>query len=228
MSITIFGTCRLNRIYNKNNLNDINYTHSTKEVIQFIRFLKGELIIPNPYNYVCFRSAICNHGNVYYNNNFKKLFEDTKIFILEICSKKLYIHNNFYLHHLCVDKRQAGYNVNTPREILDNYVIEKQSDEEIENDILEIEKMLHPKKMIIVSHYNSKINGEYIDSRNKLINLLDHICKKHNIHFIDPTIVLSNYSQEEVMTDDLGHYTDFGINEFTNYANNYVNNILQP
>ena len=33
MSITLFGTCRLNKIYNHNNLNNlINYSHSTKEV----------------------------------------------------------------------------------------------------------------------------------------------------------------------------------------------------
>lgn len=49
MSITLFGTCRLNKTYNHNNLNNlVNYCHSTKEVIQFIQFLKGELIIPPP------------------------------------------------------------------------------------------------------------------------------------------------------------------------------------
>ncbi len=28
---------------------------------------------------------------------------------------------------------------------------------------------------------------------------------------------MSNYTQEQVMTNNLGHYTDFGINEFSNY-----------
>ena len=40
MHITLFGTCRLNKIKNHNNLNNlVNYTHSTKEVIQLINFL---------------------------------------------------------------------------------------------------------------------------------------------------------------------------------------------
>jgi hypothetical protein len=95
-------------------------------------------------------------------------------------------------------------------------------DLEIENDILKIQKILYPKKIIIISHYNSKLNGEYLKSRNHLINLLDCICKKYNIPFINPTIVLSNYSQEEVMTNDLGHYTNFGINEISNYINNFL------
>ena len=79
--------------------------------------------------------------------------------------------------------------------------------------------MLHPKIIIIVSHYNSKQNEKVLNSRNNLINLLDTICKKYNIPFINPTIVLSNYSQEEVMTEDLGHYTDFGSNKFVDYVN---------
>ena len=223
MSITLFGSCRLNGIYNNNNLNNlINFSHSTKEVIQFIKFLKGELSIPNPYNKLCFRTGICDNIFIDYNDTYNKLFTDTDIFIIEICSNKKYIHNNFYLHHLCVDKRFSRNNVNTPHEILNNFTVEKQSDEEIENDILEIQKLLYPKKIIIVSHYNSKKNGEYINSRNYLINLLDNVCKKYDILFINPTNILSNYSQEEVITNDLGHYTDFGTNEFSNYINNFL------
>jgi hypothetical protein len=228
MSITLFGTCRLDKIHNHNNLNNlINYTHSTKEIIQFIQFLNGELTIPAPYNQFCFRTGICENKCIDYSDTYNKLFVDTDIFIIEICSNKKYIHNDFYLHHLCVDKRFTSYNVNTPSEILDNFTIEKQSDEEIENDILEIKRLLYPKKMIIVSHYNSKQNDEYINTRNNLINLLDNICKKYEIPFMNPTIALSDYSQEQVMKSDLGHYTDFGINEFSNYANDFISKCIQ-
>ena len=224
MSITLFGTCRLNKIYNHNNLNNlINYTHSTKEVIQLINFLKGELIIPNPYNKLCFRTGICENKFINYNDTYNELFTNTDIFVIEICSNKKYIHNNFYLHHLCVDKRFSGYNYLTPHEIFNSFIIEKQSDEEIENDILEIQKMLYPKKIIIVSHYNVKKDGQYLNSRNHLINLLDNICKKYNITFINPSIVLSSYSQEQVMLSDLGHYTKIGIEQFSKYMNNFLN-----
>lgn len=223
MSITLFGTCRLNGIHNHNNLNNLTtYSHSTKEVIQLIRFLKGEIVIPTPYNKLCFSVGICGNKCIDYSDSYNKLFLDTDIFIIEICSSKTYIHNNYYLSNLCVDKRFIDYNINTPREILDNFIIEKQSDNEIETDILEIQKMLYPKKIIIVSHYNSKLNGEYINSRNHLVNLLDNICKKYDILFINPTTILSNYSQEQVMSTDLGHYTEFGINEFSNYVNHFL------
>ena len=61
--------------------------------------------------------------------------------------------------------------------------------------------------------------------RNHLICLLDNICNKHNIPFINPTEVLSNYTQEEVMTSDLGHFTDFGLNIFNDYINDYIDNL---
>ena len=227
MSITLFGTCRINYISNQNNLNNLTtYPHSTKEVMQLIKFLKGELIIPVPYNKLCFSHSVCVNRFLNYDDTYNKLFLDTDIFIIEICSRKKYIHNNFYLSNLCVDKRFINFNINTPDEILNNYIIEKQSDMEIENDILEIKKMLYPKKIIIVSHYNSKLNGEYINSRNNLINLLDSICKKYDIIFINPTCILSNYSQEEVMSSDLGHYTKFGLDEFTNYLNNFLKSVF--
>jgi hypothetical protein len=227
MHITLFGTCRLNKINNHNNLNNvINYSHSTKEVIQLILFLKGDLTIPFPYNKLCFRTAISENKIINYNDTYNKLFNDTDIFIIEICSNKKYIHNSFYLHHLCVDKRFIYHNKNTPDEVLHNFRIEKQNDEEIENDILEIQKMLYPRKIIIVSHYNSKQNGKYINSRDELIKLLDSICKKYGIPFINPTNILSDYSQEQVMESDLGHYTDFGINVFSSYVNHFLKNML--
>lgn len=224
MSITLFGSCRINNISNNNNLNKLlNYTHSTKEVIQLIKFLKGELVIPEPYNKLCFRTAITENKFIYYKDTYNKLFVDTDTFIIEICSNKKYTYNNFYLHHLCVDKRFSNWNKNTPIEILNNFIIEKQSDEEIENDILEIQKKLYPKKIIIVSHYNVKKDGQYINSRNYLINLLDNICKKYNITFINPTIILSSYNQEQVIDNDLGHYTKIGIEQFSKYMNNFLN-----
>jgi hypothetical protein len=227
MSITLFGTCRINNINNNNNLNNLlNYTHSTKEVIQLINFLKGTLSIPVPYNKLCFRTGICENNYINYNDNLNKIFLDTRVFIIEICSNKKYIHNNFYLHHLCVDKRFSSFNKITPKKILNDYMIEEQSDKEIEDDILHIQKILYPKKIIIVSHYNSKLNGKHITSRNKLINLLNIICEKNNIPFINPTNILNNFTQEEIMSNDLGHYTELGISHFSKYMNNYIKNYL--
>lgn len=226
-SVTLFGTCRINNTKYNNNLNNLTtYTHSTKEVIQLIHFLKGEIDIPTPYNTLCFRAAIVKHketgGHINYSDANKKLFLETDVFVLEICSNKKYIHNNFYLHHLYVDKLHPDWHMLTPYEVLNNHIIEIQTDEEVENDILEIQRLLYPKKMIVVSHVDLKVNGEYIKARHDLINLLYIICKKYNISFINPANVLSNFAQEDLIKTDLTHYTDFGMDTFSKYLDNYI------
>ena len=136
------------------------------------------------------------------------------------------MYDDFFLHHLCVDKRFSSNNQNTPKLILDNFKCIKQTASEIENDILEIKKLIEPRKIIFVSHYNSKMNGQYIEQRNNIITLLNDVCQKYNIPIINPSEVLKDYKQEEVMSNDLGHYTSFGSSKFSEYMNNYMNNYL--
>ena len=101
----------------------------------------------------------------------------------------------------------------------------QQTDDEIKNDILEIKKLIGPRKLILVTHYNSKMNGEYISSRDHLINLLTNIALIHDIPLVNPTVVLRDYKQEDVMQSDLGHYTELGINKLSEYMNEYIKTI---
>jgi hypothetical protein len=228
MSLTLFGTCRINGISNNNNLNNlINYTHSTKEVLQQIKFLTGAISIPPPFNRLCFRTGIVEGRGISYSPEFNKLFAESKVCIVEICSEKKYVYGEFYLHHLCVDNRFADHNRTTPKLILENFKCLKQTTDEIESDVLEIKKLLECRKMVIVTHYNSKINGKYIPARSSLIELLTEICIKHNIHIINPSEVLKQYSQEEIMTFDLGHYTPLGLCKISEYIDTFIDDMIK-
>lgn len=225
MSVSLFGSCRINYVHGSNDLNNLlNYTHSTKEVIQLIHFLKGEKNIAEPYNRLCFRASIIfPEKNIVFQEHFRDLFNESTLCVVEICSRKKYIHNEYYLHHLCVDKRFAEFNKNTPPHILNEVVVEEQTDEEIVQDITEIERLIFPKKLVIVSHYNSKKDGEYMEARNQLIELLEKTCDEKQIPFVNPRKALHSYDQESIMTSDLGHYTSFGQSLFNMYLNNFVN-----
>ena len=76
--------------------------------------------------------------------------------------------------------------------------------------------------MIVVSHYNAKLGGEYLASRNALVQLLKGVCAENAIPFLDPTEMLSEFPQEAVISPDLSHYTQFGMNEFTKKLNALV------
>jgi len=223
MSVTVFGSCRVSQVENNTNLNYLlTYTHTTKEVIQFIKFLKGDITIPEPYNRLCFRTAISNRSNIDRDNVYIEKFLNTETFVIEICSRKNYVHNGYYLHDISVNKKRGNWHIYTPPHILQEYTFETQKDEEIESDILEIQRLLHPKKILLVSHYNALLNGKCIQARDNLIKLLKSICEKHNISFVNPTEVLGAYNQTHVLTTDLAHYTDVGITQCMKYLNDAV------
>lgn len=224
--ITCFGSCRVNKINNSNNIgNLINYTHTTKEALQMIKFLQNKINIPFPYNIYCFRTGIINKKEIKNNTNFQNLFNKSNIVIIEICSNKVYINNNYYLHHLSIDNRYGRYK-NTPLKFRNNSNIYIQDYNEIYNDLKLIKEILKFKKIIIISHYNAKLNNNFLFRRNKLILMLKNICQKLNIYFINPRKdIFKNYKQNIIINKDLGHYTNLGISIFNNYITNYIKNI---
>ena len=100
--------------------------------------------------------------------------------------------------------------------------MEEQTDEEIREDLLELKATLAPRKMIVVSHYNAKLCGEHLASRNMLVQFLKGVCAENAIPFLDPTEMLSEFSQESVISPDLAHYTQFGMDKFTRKLNAFI------
>lgn len=224
---SLFGSCRIHNVPNNNYLNmDLTFTHNTKEVIQFIHFLKCEKEMPEPYDRLCFRTPLdlwWKHG-VKLNDDHKERFKQMKVCIIEICSRKKYIHNGYYLHHLAVDTRLKPHDL-TPEYIKKECQIIKQTDQEIEEDIEEIRKLIYPSKLVIVSHYNAKLNGEPIPDRDSLINLLKNICDRKNIPFINPTEVLKDLTQEQALHPDLGHYNEIAQTIMKSFIYNFAMNV---
>jgi hypothetical protein len=182
----------------------------------------GQLKLEAPLDKLCFRTGIVENRPINYNEALLLKFIESTTIIIEICSDKTWVYNNNYLHHLCVDKRFASFNNNTPKQVLNDFKCIKQTPEEIEADLLKIKDLIKPRKMILVTHYNSVINGNFIESRNNLMMLLNKIAKMYDINIVNPSEVLKAYKQEEVMKEDLGHYTDFGLTKITEYLNNYI------
>lgn len=224
---SLFGSCRIHNVGNNNYLNmELTFTHNTKEVIQFIKFLREEKEMPPPYDRLCFRTPIDEKwsNGVILSEEQKHKFKTTKVFVIEICSRKKYIHNGYYLHHLAIDNRFPPCEI-IPENIKKEVEIIKQTDKEIEEDIDNILSLVHPTKIVIVSHYNAKLNGEYIPERNNLINLLEDICHRKNIPFINPTVVLKDITQEQAVLVDLGHYTRMAQNIMKDYIYNFCINL---
>lgn len=221
--VTAFGSCRVSYVVNNTKLSDmITYTHTTSEVVQLIHYIRGKLMLQPPYNKICFRAGILQGSPLQWTSTYRQLYEQTDVFVIEVCSRKKYMHGGLCLHDLSVDKRFPDFNRGTPTNVLEGFRLVEQTDEEIRRDLQLLKATLEPKKMIVVSHYNAKLGGEYLASRNALVQLLKGVCAENAIPFLDPTEMLSEFPQEAVISPDLSHYTQFGMNEFTKRLNALV------
>jgi hypothetical protein len=187
--ITILGSCRQQSIIKYLNISliqeELNYPHYTKEILQQIIYLKNKNI-SNDQSKFCFRSGLLDKCNIEITdekyNSLKNEFDKTDFFLLEISSRKGYKWNNLYLHHIAENPEYCFHDI-------ENIIKYELSDEEIEEDIINIQKELYPKKIFIISHFSTYSYGK----RFELIRLLEKICLKRNIPFLDQTEIIKKY-----------------------------------
>lgn len=206
MKITILGSCRqeaIESLYSTTSIkNNISYPHYTKEILSVIRFCLYGDVPPNETLFT-FRSAIINKKPLYFTEELKNEFLNSDVYIIEIASRRSYKYKNRYTHHILYD--DIKFNRQYKNEIICNV----QSDSEIENDIIEMKNLLN-KPIIIVGHITTYSKG----SRFKLVKLLENICLRHNILFINPTeevkqlgLNINNFVKQEKI---IAHYNNKG------------------
>lgn len=216
-SVTIFGTCRLDSLsnYNTRIKFEISYTYDTKEILEVIRFIKYNHLSAEQ-TITTFRTPMIEKKPVY-AKDFEGIFENTDIFLIEICGKNSYKYNNVYVHSAL-----AQFSNET---IANSIVISKQTDEEIENDIVEIIKELNNKNIIIIGHIVTEYKGE----RYELSKLLERICMKYNLLFIDPVTELTKrgYTILDLVAHErkIYHYNDAGHSAMKEIYEEYINRV---
>jgi hypothetical protein len=219
--ITIFGSCRLNSLskYNNKIRDNISYTYDTKEILEVIKFIKHNHLTPEQ-TITTFRTPMITKTPIYYKD-LNGVIDNTYIFVIEICGKKSYKYNN-----ICVHSALAQFSNDL---IKSQITINQQSDEEIEEDIIQIIKQLNTKNIIIVSH----ITTDNISERYKLSKLLESLCLKHNIYFINPVkeIEKKGYNIYDLVIHEtkIKHYNENGnkiINEiYEEFINKVISNL---
>jgi len=205
--ITILGSCRQQPIQKYIRVSTIqeslNYPHYSKEILQQIKYLKYKNISNEETKYI-FRSSLLNKCQKEITDNdyniLKKEFDDTSFFLIEIASRISYKWNNLYLHHIAESPHYEFYD-------RDRIIKEDLTDEEIEDDIIQIRNELYPKPFIIISHFSTYEHGK----RYELIKLLQNICDKLNIPFLNQSDVVKQYGNNIIQKEPvLAHYTDKG------------------
>ncbi len=203
MKITTFGSCRqhpISKYFEVSNIQEsLTYPHYTKEILQAIRYCKCEQDIPPEITKVCFRTGLLTKSAIsveqlYYD------FHTTDFFVIEIASRLCYEWNGYYMHHIA---EEAQYFTNHK-----DVQVRELTDQEIEQDLLEIRDALAPKPFLVVSHIATYESGK----RKQLVDLLQTLTNKYSIPFLNPACLLKFHTVEQLFVPEkvLAHYTDFG------------------
>ena len=225
--ITILGSCRqncINNFYTTTKIRDeITYPHYTKEIIQTIEYCKNIHNFEDDLSKICFRSGLLNKHPIKNIEKLREEFEQTKLFVIEIASRKCYKLGNIYTHHILYDQYDIYHTDHIKKEDIICY---EQDDDEIEKDILYISKLLYPKNMLIVPHIYTREYGK----RYEFIKLIEKITKKHNIQFINPSSLINNkYKFEDIYQKEniLMHYTKLGENVISYEYKKKIDSIME-
>lgn len=182
--------------------------HNTKEIIQFIRLIKGDITLPTEVlslfltSFSSFRlPKIKREKNPEeILNEIKNNFNEIDKFFIEISSIKTFIYKNnaVFLEHI---------SSNNP--FIKNYkeLEHIQSKEELLEDLDEIVKLLGEKKVVFISHFN--FDG--INNRQIIKDALLFISKKYEIPVILPYEDLKIKEDKKILQNDLLHYTFYGL-----------------
>jgi hypothetical protein len=191
--VTILGSCSQQSIAKYTNVTSIhekfNYPHCTKEILQQIRYLKYKNISNE-------NTKLLNKFQTEFSDNFynilKTEFDTSSIFLVAISGRITYRWNNLYLHNI-VEKTN---------------LIMDLTDEEIEDDILNIRSELHPKPFIIINNYDTYDCGK----KYELVKLLENICNKLNIPFLNLSNIVNSYDKNTYVKERiLFNYTNNGL-----------------
>ena len=254
MKYFTFGTCRIANFDAIKNYKFPQYLHNTKNIIQAIKILRGEIDLSE---FILKYLVICE-SNYTCMEEAKKHFLEADVYVIEISSIYEYTHGNIYIDivlkqnlDLYVDKEYEYLSLSTKATLqaisknllelknkyneLRKYInIRMQDESEFINDLRMIQSLLEPKKIIFVPHINLKINnGNYIMEREFIhINLKKFYNNNANsnssnsltVYLFDINEYLKNIPLDKVFITDKDYY-HYSKNSF-DLINNHLNIFL--
>ena len=192
--------------------------HNSKEIIQFLKVLKNDIILPEKILKL-FLTAFSNFRcpNIERENNPNQIlkdiqndFNDISTFFIEISSIKIYEYENFFvnLEH-----------ISSPNPYINNYknIMYTQTKDNLISDLKNIIDIIGNKKIVFITHLN--INN--ITNRSIIKESIEFVtlhCNNNNIYMIDPITIIH---KKNLLEDEL-HFNIEGINEYKNFLTKYI------
>ena len=210
--------------FNGSNFFGINFLgkfHNTKQHIQFIKWIKDEIVIPDNiltqfmtvyYDTSRTDTSLANHLRIF-NYDFHKIIDP----IDQIPIKKQHIKENFdncdmYIFEICSLKLYNNSGFQVQFELTTDYNMIQQTEDDLLNDLKIIRNMIPiNKKILLQVHFRPNIihnNNNYIMSREIIFNTVTKFCANNeNTYMYDPSVIIKD---DHSLYDGDTHFTDKG------------------
>jgi hypothetical protein len=204
-------------------VNFLGKLHNTKQHIQFIKFIKDEILLPDDIliNFLTSYSNInrCRWWGVWEDysllpskkENIKNQFEECEWYLFEICSLKLYKNNNFDVQF----------------ELTDEYDCILQTEEELFEDLRTIRELIpYNKKILFQVHFRPNViyndANKTIEKRETICKVINNFCENNrNTFMYDPSVLVQ--TNHSLIASDDSHFTLSGhIASFNYIYDNYI------
>lgn len=161
------------------------HTHSTNEIIQYIRYIKDEIELPDELNHLIIHNKISHKTD---KNYVKENFKNAEIVVIEISSvKNIIIDNKYYVNIM-----KYNHNINDTPKIRKRKIIKKETPDEVIANLHTISSLLGNKKLILQTHMNIPLDDGSINKpRDELIQAVIKYGKDNNVKVFDPTVFVN-------------------------------------
>jgi hypothetical protein len=193
--------------------------HNSKEIIQFLKVLKNDIILPETI-LTLFLTAFSNFRCPYIEreNNPNQILKDIQndfnnisTFFIEISSIKIYEYENFFvnLEH-----------ISSPNPYINNYknIMYIQTKKDLITDLKNIIDIIGNKKIVFITHLNINNITNRLIIKESIEFVTLHFNINNNIYMIDPITIIN---KKNVLEDEL-HFNIEGINEYKNFLIKFV------
>ena len=221
MNIFIFGSCRTNYLKTIDKYSVVNnhdFTHTTKEVLQYLDFFDNKKNVLES----LYPSGIMSNVSKFDSNYYKTQLEKSDIVIIELSSiRSFYDKKNYYYQ---VNRLSKIKNLSKSEWIdKDNNFYDILTEEDLYNDMITIQSKIN-KPIIYQGHINFyfdnyeplKNKNYVINERQKIDNTILKYNKKKSIIYKD---VFKNYNWRNLLLseNDLNHLNSFAMNILKEY-----------
>ena len=206
------GSCRMNNLL-PNLINNYTYTHTSKEVIQWLDIYENKICIEN----VPFIDLIIPQKDKFNLNKFKQIYNNCDTLLIEISSSKLVTYKQFY-YNLNYYSRELQNNNPTLKELIK---INIQSEDELYNDLLFIKQRLSSKKVIFVGHllmdFYDLPNFNPIHRRQ-----IDNVLRRINNDVIILYDLFKNENYKDIFDNDVNHFKESSKKRIAEHFSNLL------